>query len=333
MGATLPVMALASALAMAHGEPRSDLRVVLDGVKPPVAGLRVQVFDDHLAPQLVLENSSGRVLEILDENNRAFVKIGPGGVQADLAAAAWYETLSPGGTQPPERARAVNAEAQWRAVRKQTSWGWFDRRLDKDGIEVPHAIQQKAQAVKVERWSVSLRLGGQALVIEGHFLYQPRPAGVFQTRLLSSGEVAPKVRVTLSPGQPPALLLENLGDQEVIVLGAQNEPFVRIRPDGVDGNLSSPTWQDLGRYKGLAEVSLSDSDAPRWQRVSLAPRYSWIEPRAGAPSFSATKPVQNHARSKVKGWQVPILVNGQSAVIAGVVEWAPLPAAEPISPH
>jgi hypothetical protein len=326
-------MALASAAVLAHGEPRSDLRVVLDGVKPAVAGLRVQVFDDQLAPQLVVENATGRTLEIFDDNRRGFVRIGPAGVQADAMAAAWYRTLSPGGSPLPAAAGAADAREQWRFVRPQVSWGWFDWRLQKDAIEVPGSIRQKAEFARVKSWSIPARLGHQALEIHGHFLYQPHPTGVFQARLGKNADLAPFARVTLSPGQPPALLLENLGDQDVIVLGAHGEPFIRIRPDGVDGNLSSSTWQDLGRYRGLGDLPANDSAGgypeagPKWHRVSLAPRYSWLEPRAAVATVGFDPQTQNHPRSTVKGWQVPILVGGRSFSINGVVEWVPLPAA------
>lgn len=325
-------MALAPATTRAHGEPRSDLRVVLDGVTPAVAGLRVQVFDDHLAPQLVVENVTDRVLEILDDEGRPFVRIGPAGVQADATSVAWYRTLNPGGAKTAPKAPEPGAKEPWRAVRPQHSWGWFDWRLQKDSVDVPDNLRRSAAAARVASWRIPARLGDQALQIHGHFLYQPRPAGIFQARLGKNTELAPFVKLTLSPGQPPALLLENLGDDDVIVVGAHGEPFLRITADGVDGNLASPTWQDLGRYRGLGEFAASAENEARWHRVSLAPRYSWLEPRAAAPAMGFN-PQPQHPRSLVKGWQVPLLVAGRLLTINGVVEWMPLPAPEELQKH
>jgi hypothetical protein len=322
LAASLLVMAGAPAPARAHGETRADVRVVLDGVEPSVAGLRVQVYDDHLAPQIVLENTTGRALEILDPQGRPFVRVDARGVEADFAAAAWYESLSPGGAPVPAAARAAAAEPAWRRVRSQPSWGWFDPRLQKEHLERPDA---HAGVAVLRRWTVPARLGGQALQIRGHFLYTPAPSGIYLPRLTSGSRLAPDVHVVLSPGRPPALLLENRGADDVIVLGAHDEPFLRIGAGGVDANLASPTWQDLGRYRGAAADGAAAGDgAPQWTRVSLAPRYSWPEPRAGMPSVGAgdVRPPDN-MRSKAKGWQVPVLIGGQRVAIQGVVEWVP----------
>ena len=318
IGASLLLMTAAPFAALAHGG-HSAVRVVLDGVEPSAAGLRVQVYDDHLAPQLVLENASGAPLEILDEHGRAFLRIEPGGVEADLAAAAWYDTLSPGGAAGPAAARAAGTPPAWWRVRAQPSWGWFDRRLDRDALALPPVAI--ADPVVLGHWRVPARLGERPLEIRGHFLYQPHPAGQFVARL-AAGELAEKVRVALVPGQPPALLLENEAAVPVVVLGAHGEPFLRIGAGGVEANLASPTWQDLGRYRGLEVAPSADGTAARWTRISLAPRYSWLEPRAAMPSVGmAVRP--DNTRSKVKGWEVPVLVGERRAAIRGVVEWVP----------
>ena len=321
IGASLVVMQAAPLTTGAHSTEHDDLRVILDGVEPPVAGLRVQVYDDQLAPQLVLENLGDQALEILDEQGRAFVRIRPGGVDADLGAVAWYGSVSPGGAPVPAAARVPEAPADWRAVRTQPSWGWFDPRLAKDRAAPPAASGEAG------RWSVAARFGAEAIEIRGHFLHEPRPGGVFLARLTSNPVLAPKVRVTLAPGRPPALLLENTGADPVSVLGAHDEPFLRISADGVEANLASPTWQDLGRYRGLAAADAATGGAPRWQRVSLAPRYSWLEPRAGMPSTGAGSSAPDNARTKVKGWQVPVQLGGKRVAIQGVIEWVPMPSA------
>ena len=317
----LLMQAAAPGRVAAHPAPDA-VRVMLDGIEPPVAGLRVQVFDDHLAPQLVLENLTGRALEILDEGGRAFVRITTRGVEADVAASAWYQSLSPGGAPVPAHAQVAGAAADWRAVRRQPSWGWFDPRLGRERVAPP---AEAAQPVAIGQWRVPARLGEQDLEIRGHFLYQSRPGGAFLARLTSAAELAPKVRVTLAPGRPPALLLENTGPEPVQVLGVHDEPFLRVSADGVEANLASPTWQDLGRYRGLAEAPAT-GPGPRWQRVSLAPRYSWLEPRAAMPSVATTAARPDNTRSKAKGWQVPVLVGRRRLAIQGVVEWVPAAA-------
>lgn len=280
-----------------------EIRVVLDGVEPPVAGLRVQLYDDALAPRLVLENLTGEPLEVLDGAGRAFVRITPETVEADLAADAWYRSLSPGGAASPPR--AIQPQPKWQSVRAQPAWGWFDPRLAR---KAPGA------------WRIPALHAGQPVEIQGHFTGEP-PAGTFVARLTTSTELAPDVKVELLPGRPPELYLENSGAAAVTVIGAQAEPFVRITVQGVEANLASATWQDLGRYRGLAEPS---EGPERWQRVSLVPRFAWLEPRAGMPSTTVAAGTPDNTRSKVKGWQVPVLVGRRMTAIQGVVEWVPV---------
>jgi hypothetical protein len=316
IGASLLLMQAAPTAA--HEGVPPDIRVILDGVEPPVAGLRVQVYDDNLAPQLVLENQTGQPLEILDEQGRAFLRVGASGVDADLGSVAWYLSVSPGGAPVPENARAADSAPQWRHVRAEPSWGWFDPRLDAATLRLPQA----KDPVVLAHWTVPARLGAQELQIRGHFLYRPQPPGLFLARMTSAPELAPGVRVTLAPGQPPALMLENAGGPPVVVLGKLGEPFLRIAPDGVEANVASASWQDLGRYRGWPEAVATPAHAsgPVWKRVSLAPRYLWLEPRAGMPSLriDAAAP-----RAKVKGWEVPVRIGPRQTAIQGVIEWVP----------
>jgi hypothetical protein len=294
-------------LALAHEGADSTVRVVLDGTAPGAEGLQVQVYDDGIAPQVVLENKTGRLLEVMDEWGRAFLRIGPGGVEADFASPTWYRTLSPGGVVAPPAATPTSTPS-WRKVRAQPSWGWFDRRLDPSTVAASEAIVHAGNPVALGSWRIAARLNGTPLDIQGHFQYKPAPPGVWRSTV-SPGHVA-EVGVTLSQGSPPALLLENRGRSPVVVLGNFNEPMLRIGPDGVEVNLASPTWQDQGRYRGLAPEPLAAAE--EWRKVSPAPRYTWLEPRierAGAG----------------QRWQLPLQIDGRTRVIEGSREWVPMP--------
>ena len=268
-GRVAAVLALAcvAPAALSYEDVAPNVRVMFDGVEPEVPGLLVQVYDDPLAPQLVLDNRTGRAVEILDDKGKRLLSIRP-----------------------------------------QASWGWFDKRLDTRRVRVPE--QDKHVPVVLQEWRVPARLGRERIELRGHFRYEPPPPGVYVARLTSARELAPAVSVTLSTGQPPALLLENDGTQPVVVLGHQGEPFLRISERGVEANLASPTWQELGRYRGLATGKVGKT---RWRRVAEVPRYSWLEPRAG-------QPVPGEAS---RHWEVPVRIGGRDAAIQGVTEWRP----------
>jgi hypothetical protein len=170
-------------------------------------------------------------------------------------------------------------------------------------MQIPPPLRYANAPAKLRDWKIPARLDRKPLAIEGHFQFQPAPAGAWRARLTSDGQPLPGVRITLSPGTPPAVMLDNTSDAPITVLGARGEPFLRIGPQGVSVNLASPTWQDQNRYRGLA-AELAPPGAERWQRVSPAPRYVWLEPRIRAGE-----------------WRVPLESAGRRGEIAGVLEW------------
>lgn len=98
-------LALAGAgTAPARADTAPHVRVVFDGIEPPIEGVLVQVYDgEHLAPQLVVDNRTARPLEILDGRGRSMRRIRP--------QASWSGSdprLDPGGpcASPTRRRRA-----------------------------------------------------------------------------------------------------------------------------------------------------------------------------------------------------------------------------------
>ena len=122
-----------------------------------------------------------------------------------------------------------------------------------------------------------LRVDGTPVSLTGRFRYEP-PSGAAVARLTSASAPAPGVRVTLLPGDVPGLLVANAGREALTVLGVDDEPFLRIGPDGVAAYLRSRTWRESGRAGTQATVD-DNADGPRWQAVASVPRYSWIDPR------------------------------------------------------
>src|SRR5680860_1141193 len=83
------VLALLSGWAVPAGAHGADpgIRYQLTDV-PEVEGLTVQVVRG-LAGQLVLANTTDQVVEVLDDDGRAFLRIGPNGVEADVGSPTW----------------------------------------------------------------------------------------------------------------------------------------------------------------------------------------------------------------------------------------------------
>ncbi len=293
----------------------SDVVPVLDPLPPALAGVTIQLRHT-LAHQLVVENHTRKVLEVLDEAGAPFLRLGPAGAEADLGAPEWYRTLRAADVVVPERADAGPA---WTRIATAPAWGWFDRRIRPEHAVVPHLLHDAGMSATVGRWSIALRLGGVATAVTGVFRYVPPARGAFRARLVSPSEPLPGVRVSIVAGRVPALYLENAGAEPVMVLGSAGEPFLRIGPDGTSANVRSPTWLASGKAAEMLQPVRADaSGEPSWQLQSASPRYAWIEPRAAPPAADVPP-----SPGTVREWDVPVRRGRTSARVHGVVEWVP----------
>jgi len=303
----------------AHEDAHAPVVVTLDPVPSRLARVTIQL-QHTLGDQLLVENRTRTPLEVLDERGVAFLRIGPGGAEANLTAPAWYQTVSVEKRLVPAEAHA-GAVPVWRRVSVDPAWGWFDRRL--------HSAPDEA-ATASGRWTIPLRFGGVPVALHGGFQPAPPARGVFVPRMTSSEEPFPGVRVQLMKGRVPALYLENTGDEPVIVLGAAGEPFLRIGPEGTSANVRSPTWQRTGKAEVTTTAPAVDAKAaPEWRTQSATRSYAWIEFRAAPPGVEPRGPAG--AGKIVRRWEVPLRHGATQTVVAGEVEWVPTAEAPPRS--
>jgi hypothetical protein len=299
--------------AAAHEDASTSLVVVMDPVPARLARVRIQL-QHTLADQLLVENRTGTPLEVLDDHGVPFLRIGPGGAEANLSAPTWYETVAADDRPIPPAAR-TGAAPVWRRVGTDPAWGWFDRRL-RSG---PAGEQAHAG-----RWTIPLRFGGVPVALHGRFQPVPPPSGAFVSRLTSPEEPFPGVRIRLMAGRVPALYLENVDAEPVVVLGADGEPFLRIGPEGTSANVRSPTWQRTGKAEVTTTAPAVDARAtPDWQSQSAARGYAWIEFRAAPPLPAPSSTAAARPGAIVRRWRVPLRHGATQAVVAGEVEWVP----------
>ncbi len=309
------------ALAIAAGavpagahEVDPTVATVLDAVEPAVDGLVVEVAVS-VTTQLLVENRTADVLEILDDDGRPFLRIGPDGVEADVASPAWALSNSPfGGAALP----AAGAEPRWRLVAVDPAWGWFDHRLH------PVLVGPLDGGDEVA-WAVPMLLGGIDVVARGH-LERRTVQGGFTSRLTGSAQPFPEVSVQLLDGRLPGFLLRNTGAEVVTVLGAEGEPFARVGPTGAEVNRHSPTWLATARARGESVDGLvTDAAAdPDWTQLGPDPSLAWLDERGRYPDDSPPDDVlAAGAPAVVLEWSVPLERAGEQAVVEAVTAWVP----------
>lgn len=284
-----------------------DIRVDIAPLKIP--GLVVELHQDLFEPQLVVSNRTGKRLEILDADGRAFLRIGPVNAEADLASKAFHLSRAAGGGDV--HAKTLSETPRWRPVAATPDYGWFDARIATAAIAIPYAIRQIGEEMPFEQWRIPARLGTEAIELRGVFTYTPPPAGVAMAVLLNAGALAPNVLVQISAGPVPAVFLRNTGTQGVAVLDAAGKPYLKIGRDGVWADTGSAAWRRASTLPVPAEKT-------GWQQISKANSTTWLEPRA---AWQGQLPVPLPASGRLNEWRVPLLIGVQKVELLGANQW------------
>jgi hypothetical protein len=152
----------------------------------------------------------------------------------------------------------------------------------------------------------------------------------FDGRILSVSPVVPGLSVRILQFGDE-LELVNDTDTEVVVPGYDDEPYLRIGPDGVWRNANSPaTYINLDRYARVTLPESAEGDAePEWVRVSTEPQYVWHDHRTHWMSEDVLPPrvAADPGRSwQVFEWTVPLRHGSTPVEVVGELTWSPPPA-------
>ncbi|MEW2381340.1 hypothetical protein AB0873_04510 [Micromonospora sp. NPDC047707] len=125
------------------------------------------------------------------------------------------------------------------------------------------------------------------------------------------------------------LELTNTGDQPVEVIGYSGEPYLRVGPDGVYENRSSPATYLNRTLAGDTRIPAEADPAapPDWRRVDGSTTVRWHDQRAlwresTPPPQVRAAPDREH---RVRDWVVPLRVDGEPLEIRGTLDWVPPP--------
>jgi hypothetical protein len=144
----------------------------------------------------------------------------------------------------------------------------------------------------------------------------------------SSPTPADGLKMQVVPGTVPAVFVENLTAQPVVILGKEGEPFARIGPkDGFsEVNAKSPTWVEVQQADGKDPSDPADATAPpAWRQVADSPRWSWLELRAANPKNDPPAAVVDRGKTvTVKTWSIPYLLGDRRQTLDGETRWVPI---------
>ena len=151
----------------------------------------------------------------------------------------------------------------------------------------------------------------------------------FATRVLA---VVPAVRgvqvVAVDLGNK--LELHNGTGHDVVVLGYDDEPYLRVGPAGSFENVRSPAVYLNRTRTGNVTVpaSANPSAPPRWRRVGSGTTVRWHDHRAHWLATTNPPEVQRDpgSRHEVQHWTVTLLADGARIQVRGDVVWIPGPS-------
>ncbi|MEN3271294.1 MAG: hypothetical protein V7636_55 [Actinomycetota bacterium] len=132
--------------------------------------------------------------------------------------------------------------------------------------------------------------------------------------------------------------LTNTGAAEITVLGYDNEPYLRVGPDGVFENLHSPA-RYLNQPTKLSPTTpttlpnIADpTTTPQWRKVSSATTVTWRDRRTrweGSPPRVVT--ADEHRSHVAATWTIPLRYADSPMSISGRIVWEPPPRVWPVA--
>ena len=185
---------------------------------------------------------------------------------------------------------------------------------------------------------VAAVLGLAAAPASAHTASGPRP-----TNFLSSlGSISPPI-----PGVTVRVVdlgnklqLTNRTRVDIVVLGYDDEPYLRVGPRGLYENLRSPaTYLDRTRAGTTPVPAIAmgtgPSTAPRWHRVSGSHTAIWHDHRIhwmGTSMPPAVRSEPGAFHSVIPQWTVAFRYQATTVAVQGHLDWVPGPSGWPWAP-
>lgn len=151
----------------------------------------------------------------------------------------------------------------------------------------------------------------------------------YETVVIGVEPATPSIEVSVVGGDSFVQLDVEQGT-EVMVLGYDDEPYLRFSADGtVHENRQSPT-RALNEDRYASGAPDGDPDAPpEWSVVARDGRYAWHDHRAHW--MSTDSPPGSQRGERIQDGVIPIEVDGTATTVSVTVHWMPAPSVVPLA--
>jgi hypothetical protein len=154
----------------------------------------------------------------------------------------------------------------------------------------------------------------------------------YQTKLDSIRPDVKGLAVTTEGGDR-YLVVRNDTGKVVLVLGYDDEPYLRFLPNGeVQANASSPAkYLNAIRFGTADSVTIPPSALAstkvKWEKVAGNGTYKWFDHRIHWMEKDPPSVVTDESkRTKIFDWKVPAKVAGTPVTLVGTLSWVPTPS-------
>lgn len=158
----------------------------------------------------------------------------------------------------------------------------------------------------------------------------PAEASDYETRVVAVEPATDTIDVSIVGGDSFVQLTVEPGTQ-VVVIGYQGEPFVRVRADGiVEENERSPSlYLSRDRLGGSEVPAHADASLPPlWQEVGSGGRHAWHDHRSHW--MSPEPPPDHNPGERILEGTIPLEVAGTSVTVTTVTDWLHPPSRTPL---
>jgi hypothetical protein len=151
----------------------------------------------------------------------------------------------------------------------------------------------------------------------------------YQTKLDSIRPNVKGLGVTTEGGDR-YLVVRNDTGKVVLVLGYDNEPYLRFLPnDEVQANANSPAkYLNAIRFGTADNVTIPPNALAgtkvKWEKVAQNGTYKWFDHRIHWMEKDPPSVVTDESkRTKIFDWKVPVKVASRPVTLAGTLSWVP----------
>ncbi len=149
----------------------------VDGIRPPLPGVRVQAID--LGTKIELRNHSRRVVTVIGYQGEPYLRVGPRGVwQNDRSPAVFLNRSQIPTQEAPGDEYDAKAKPHWVKISDTPVATWHDHRTHLMTSEDPQSVQRDPgrRRVVIASWRIPLRDEARRYAVVGDATYIPPPS-------------------------------------------------------------------------------------------------------------------------------------------------------------